>query len=88
MTLRFEKTCDACPEQYDVFDGDKMVGYVRLRWGHLSVTCPDVGGDVVYEATIGTDGWDGCFEDEAQRMLHMKLAEAAIEDWIRNEKAV
>lgn len=84
MTLRFEQTCIACPEQYDVFDGDKIVAYIRLRWGHLSVTCPDVHGtDVVYSADIGDSGWDGCFEDEAQRSLHLKLAEAAIEDWIK-----
>ena len=28
-------TCGACPEQYDVFDGDRQVGYLRLRHGHF-----------------------------------------------------
>lgn len=38
---RFEKTCEACPEQYDVWDDSKnlKVGYVRMRWGYLRV-CP------------------------------------------------
>ena len=29
------QTCGACPEQYDVFLGDKQIGYVRLRGGAL-----------------------------------------------------
>ena len=29
--LKFVCTCGACPEQYDVFDGEEMAGYVRLR---------------------------------------------------------
>ena len=32
--LKFVKTCDACPEQYDVYQGDKKVAYIRLRWVH------------------------------------------------------
>lgn len=87
MPLRFEQTCEACPEQYDVFEGDKLVGYIRLRWSQLTVQCPDVGGELVYESQIGDSGWDGCFEDEAQRMLHLKVAEGAIEDWIRRQDA-
>jgi hypothetical protein len=87
MELRFVKTCDACPEQYDVFDGDKMVGYVRLRWGHLTVACPDVGGDVVYSANIGDDGWDGCFENEAQRSFHLDEADITIKKWLEKQNA-
>jgi hypothetical protein len=79
--LRFEKTCEACPEQYDVFDGDKMVAYLRLRFGHFYAQCP-FGGEVVYEATIGDGQWDGCFDDEDQRRYHLKRAEKAIEDWM------
>src|SRR5512143_2440804 len=85
MTLRFEKTCDWCPEQYDVYDNDKRVGYVRLRWSHLRVTCPDVGGDVVYESQIGDSGYDGCFEDDEQRKAHLGLIEVAIEEWMRGK---
>ena len=87
MTLRFEMTCMACPEQYDVFDGDKLVGYVRLRYSNLNVQCPNAGGDTVYSAEIGESGWDGCFFDDAQREVHLKLAEAAIEDWMRRHNA-
>lgn len=72
----FKKTCDACPEQYDVFDPDgKQVAYVRLRWGGLYASCPDVGGTIVYEADAG--GHDGgCFKSDSERMRHLrKIAE-------------
>ena len=35
-TLRFERTCPYNPEQYDVFKGCHLVGYVRLRRGRLT----------------------------------------------------
>lgn len=38
MSLKFEQTCFACPEQYDVYDGGTYVGYVRLRHGYLRVS--------------------------------------------------
>ena len=43
--LEFKKTCLACPEQYDVFKGDKLVGYVRLRHGGLSCRYPNYEGE-------------------------------------------
>lgn len=33
----FRQTSFACPEQYDVYDGDNYIGYVRLRNGWFSV---------------------------------------------------
>ena len=83
MTIKLEKTCEACPEQYDAFDGERLVGYLRLRWSQFSVVCPDVGGEEVYASPIGDSGWEGEFEDEAQRMVHLHLAKAAIEDWLK-----
>lgn len=47
--LKFVMTCGACPEQYDVYLNDEKVAYVRLRWGVLSVSYPDVRGDIIYE---------------------------------------
>ena len=69
----FDITCDACPEQYEVYDKDgNHVCYVRLRWGHLTAESPDVGGSLVYEAKIGLDGLSGCFESNEQRMIELK----------------
>lgn len=71
-SLDFECTCFACPEQYDVYDSDgTQVGYVRLRWGWLRCEYPEVFGETIYEASIG-DGYTGCFENEEQRMYHLK----------------
>lgn len=49
---KFVQTCNACPEQYDVFIGNKLVGYVRLRWGTLRAYYPDVMGKTVYTAEL------------------------------------
>jgi len=84
------KTCDACPEQYyaivDTDDNGNLipatkVAYLRLRWSRFSVHCPDVDGDVVYTATIGDSGMDGCFESDEERDKHLAAAKDAICTW-------
>lgn len=80
------QTCGACPEQYDAIvtepDGfKKQVAYLRLRWSRFSVHCPDVDGDVVYTATIGDSGMDGCFESDEERDKHLAAAKDAICTW-------
>ena len=80
--LRFKKTCSGCPEQYDVFDSnDEQVAYIRLRWGCLTAECPDVGGNLVYEADVG-DGFTGSFRSENERRMHIYRIAAAITEWI------
>jgi hypothetical protein len=70
--LHFIQTCASCPEQYDVFDvKGSQVGYVRLRWGHLTCEYPDCGGEVVYETNFD-DGWQGCFANEDDRRLFLE----------------
>jgi hypothetical protein len=71
-------TCFACPEQYDVFLGDKQIGYLRLRWSHFTADYPDVDGECVYEATIGDSGWDGRFKNDEQRYRYLNAAVAAL----------
>ena len=69
--LNFQCTCDACPEQYDVFDSNgNIVGYVRLRYGGLRCNYPNSSGETIYYANIG-DGWCGIFESEDQRRRHL-----------------
>lgn len=63
MKYRFEQTCPACPEQYDVWDGDTKVAYVRYRWGGLRVNpyhqekheTTDYNGDKCMEQAIDFD---------------------------------
>lgn len=47
----FRCTCVACPEQYDVYLGDKYVAYVRKRWGHLRVY-PTINHEVDWSTVI------------------------------------
>jgi len=76
--MRLVKTCDAWPEQYDVYEGDRQVGYLRLRHGSFTVECPDCGGEEVYHAY--THG-DGLFDPD-EREFHLNMAQAAISHWL------
>lgn len=80
---KFVLTCFACPEQYDVFDNENnQVAYLRLRYGHFKVHCPDYGGDIVYEANpVG----NGIFTDE-ERYYHLQEATTRIQKWIIEQK--
>lgn len=78
LGLRFECTCGACPEQYDVFDGDEQVGYVRLRHGGLSVECPDSGGEYVF---YGSPAGDGIFHSD-ERGWYLAASALMIRRWM------
>lgn len=82
MSIRLVQTCDACPEQYNAFDGEKQVGYLRLRHGTFYVDCPDSGGEEVYRAR---PAGDGMFEN-GERDYYLRFAVKAIEDWIKKDK--
>lgn len=77
--LTFVQTCICCPEQYDVMDSrNNLVGYVRLRYGHLSCSYPDVKGEYVYLESVGSD-MTGIFVDEEQRMYYLdKIADSIL----------
>lgn len=67
LGYRLVCTCGACPEQYDVFEDDKQVGYLRLRHGRFTVDVPDAGDEQIYEAF---PRGDGIFDsDERNRYL-------------------
>lgn len=66
-------TCSAMPEQYDAFLDGRQVGYLRLRHGNFTVEWPDVGGELVYEASpMG----DGDFEDEEREFYLVEAVRA------------
>lgn len=78
-------TCEACPEQYDVFDSEgKKVGYLRLRHGGFLADYPDCGGDTVYRYSFD-DAWKGIFYDE-EREQYLTEAVKAIHNKIQLEK--
>ena len=79
--IRLVMTCPAMPEQYNAYDGDKQVGYLRLRHGQFAVSCPDVDGAVVYTASPNGDGE---FDDN-ERDFFLRFAVDAIQKWQRGE---
>jgi hypothetical protein len=78
MNIKLVRTCEACPEQYDAYLGKDIVGYLRLRHGTFTVTCPDVGGDDVY---VAQPTGDGIFDD-TERELYLQAATHAIIHWL------
>lgn len=68
------QTCSACPEQYDAFFDDRLIGYLRLRHGWFYAAYPDVSGEAVYGTE--TKG-DGCF-DMTERADHLEAAVKAL----------
>jgi hypothetical protein len=93
MYLIFENTCYACPEQYDVFDieddeeNKKQVAYIRLRWGRITCTVPDVGGDIVYDHSFEEE-YKGLFSSEDERSHHLNLIRKAIIKYYQNEYSI
>lgn len=85
--FNFENTCAACPEQYDVFDiagvSKNQVAYIRLRWGRLSCTVPDVGGTTVYQHLFDEEH-QGIFASEEERTYHLNLIREAIIRYYKN----
>ena len=67
MTFYFLKTCEACPEQYDIYTkSGQQVGYVRLRWGELRVDYPKCGCDTIYSYKF-EDNMKGGFDSQEER---------------------
>lgn len=78
MILEFVKTCDGCPEQYDVFDNNgRYLAYIRLRWGRLRV-------DNDIEETIYShdfqDPYKGWFDSDEEREYYLGLIHELITD--------
>lgn len=79
--LRLVCTCRACPEQYDVYDGDDLIGYMRLRHGYFRA---EYRGKVVYETQ---PQGDGLFYEHERRhylntaCLNILLAHGIIGGW-------
>lgn len=78
MEVELKQTCGACPEQYNAYVGDKLVGYLRLRHGVFSVDFPDCGEKTIYEAY--PDG-DGMFTSD-EREGYLNTAKALLKEWV------
>ena len=92
--LQFYITCEASPEQYDVYEptpgGDyRQVGYVRLRYGRLTVDCPECerDSDQVLRAYFDIDKeHSGSFSTDSSRAFWLALAAERIKAFHKSEK--
>lgn len=84
--ITLKQTCSAYPEQYLAKIGSHTIGYIRLRWGHL--TCDYLIGKSllsmdnirVYEYTFEEEPYKGCFSTEEEREYYLsKCKEALLE---------
>ena len=67
MTLFLLRTYYSCPEQYSVYtDNGSLAGYIRLRWGELTMEYPDVGCELAYSHSF-SDKMKGSFDSEEER---------------------
>lgn len=75
VSVNLVNTCQAMPEQYDVFRGERQVGYLRLRHGHFTASYPNHYSERVYEAAVRGSGM---FYDHEERTVELKKALTAI----------
>jgi len=79
--IRLIQTCDACPEQYDaVNESGDIVGYIRIRWGYITVLCPDAGSDTKAYSKKLHKGY-GSFASQLERKMKLRKAKRAIASW-------
>lgn len=85
IKLHFVKTCEFCPEQYDVFYNDKCIAYVRLRFGHLSVN-PVIDDEIDFYnflySKVFKDKWKGNFKNWFERYRYMRKIKKAIKEYL------
>lgn len=79
---RLQKTCYACPEQYDVYAGEHQVAYLRLRHGCFLADVPKCGGKNVYGSY---PKGDGMFEDD-ERQQELTNAVLAVQKYYLNRE--
>lgn len=85
--VKLVQTNDGFPEQYDAYDAEnRIIGYIRLRWGYFSVTCPDCEGEEVL-CDSSVNGW-GFFNSNSARKKSLRKAKAQIAAWCNKHPGV
>ncbi len=89
MEIKLVQTCGACPQQYDAYLGEGVVGYLRLRHGYFRVDFPYCGGRTIYEAYPDGDGIFEEYEEEFYLNEAKKaIVQAILERRSRNEQSI
>ncbi|OEO31480.1 hypothetical protein VW23_016060 [Devosia insulae DS-56] len=64
-------TCRDAPEQYAITKGGVPCGYVRVRWGGMSVSYPEAGDEDLFRGSV--DGFGGFTDHEREAKLLLAL---------------
>ena len=85
-TIVLEQTCIYCPEQYWAKKGSHTIGYIRLRWGHL--TCDYLPNEKLTDNDIrvldkvfnerASDQFKGSFDTEEEREYWLSKCKEAL----------
>ncbi len=71
LGLTVNLTCRDVPEQYEIAKNGVPSGYIRVRWGGMTVSYPDAGGDELYDGSV--DGFGGFTDHEREAKLLLAL---------------
>lgn len=78
-TYKFERTDADYPEQYNIYDDShQQVGYMRLRYGELSLRTPNAMGKPIFFDNSKELGNVGEFKDETIRKKYIKICDKAL----------
>ena len=67
MSFKLVKTCERCPEQYDVLLNGEKVAYIRLRFGNLTA---EIGDKEVYYHKFDNE-FKGEFQTNEEREKYL-----------------
>lgn len=76
LGVKVSLTSRSVPEQYEITFGDMEAGYIRTRWGGMSVDYPTAGGERLYEGSVDGFGEFTDHEREAKLLLALGLIAA------------
>jgi hypothetical protein len=71
LGLTMTLTSPSAPEQYSILKDGLPSGYIRVRWGGMSVAYPDAGDECLYEGAV--DGFGGLTDHERDSQLLLAL---------------
>ena len=71
LGLTVALTCRDAPEQYEVTNDGMPSGYIRVRWGGMSVDYPEAGDEELYEGSV--DGFASFTDHEREAKLLLAL---------------
>jgi hypothetical protein len=72
--VQLEKTCSACPAQWEGRDDQGQYVYIRYRWGHLRV---EVNRVEIFGEVLG-DNFDGSLDYEALKQVLKEIVDFSV----------